>query len=141
MQDLPSLKDQLSSRNLFDAFKVQLAKDFEQGGFSIDFIETLEPDYNTIHEKIAYELQRKSENPDCNLMQLLYRVDISEAQLQKYFHRDKDQNHFNVVAELIIKRVLQKVVLRQFYKSNLNSKSNQDGYTNSGSHISSKAID
>jgi len=118
MQDLLSLKNQLSSRNLFDAFKVQLAKDFEQGSYSIDFIKTLEQDYDIIHEKIAYELQRKSEKPDCNLMQLLYRVDISEAQLQKYFNRNNGQNHFNIIAELIIKRVLQKVVLKHFYKTN-----------------------
>ena len=141
MQNLSSLKNQLSSKDLFDAFKTQLAKDFEESNFPADFAAALEPDFISIHEKITSELQRSGNNSDSNLLRLLYRIDISDAQLKKYFNRNKTESQLNVIAELIIKRVLQKVVLRQFYKSNLNSQSNQDGYTNSGSHISSKAID
>jgi hypothetical protein len=50
-------------------------------------------------------------------MNLLYRIDISEAQLKRYLNKNKDESHFNVIAELIIKRVLQKVVIRQMYKN------------------------
>ena len=53
-------------------------------------------------------------------MQLLYRIDISEAQLKRYLLENKSDNYFNVIAELIIKRVLQKVVIKQFYKNNKN---------------------
>ena len=118
MQDLPSLKDQLSSRDLFDAFKTQLAKDFEHSNFPADFIGALEPDYNGIHEKIVFELQRNGEKPESNLMQLLYRIDIGEAQLKKQFNGDKTGNPLNVIADLIIKRLLQKVVLKHFYRNN-----------------------
>ena len=141
MQNLPSLKNQLSIKDLFDAFKTQLAKDFEQSNFPADFVEALEPDYNRIHEKIAFELQGSGGKSDSDLMRLLYRVDISETQLKKYFDRYKTENHFNIIAELIIKRILQKVVLKQFYKTNQNSQSNPNGYTNYGSHISGKATD
>ena len=80
MPNLPDIKNQLSSKHLFDAFKKQLVKDFEQSNFPADFIEALEPDYSSIHEKIAVELQRNKKRTDFNLMQLLYRIDISEAQ-------------------------------------------------------------
>jgi hypothetical protein len=53
-------------------------------------------------------------------MQLLYLIDISEAQLKKYLTENKKETHFNVIAELIIKRVLQKVVIKQYYKSKEN---------------------
>jgi hypothetical protein len=53
-------------------------------------------------------------------MQLLYRIDISEAQLKRYLS-ELNEPYFSVIAELIIKRVLQKVVIRQYYKSNENS--------------------
>jgi uncharacterized membrane-anchored protein YhcB (DUF1043 family) len=118
MQNLPNLTNQLSSKELFDDFKKQLVKDFDQSNFPSDFVEALEPDYSSMHEKIAFELQRNEKKSDFNLMNLLYRIDISEAQLKKYLSGDKDGNHFNVIAELIIKRILQKVVIKRYYKDN-----------------------
>jgi hypothetical protein len=53
-------------------------------------------------------------------MQLLYRVDISEAHLKKYLNEANNENHLSTIAELIIKRVLQKVVIKQYYKLNEN---------------------
>jgi hypothetical protein len=114
---LPDIKSQLSSSELFDAFKRQLAKDFEQSNFPTDFVGVLDSDYTTIHAAIMQELQRSEKKADFNVMNLLYRIDISEAQLQRYLNENKDENYTNVIAELIIKRVLQKVVIRQYYKS------------------------
>ncbi|MBK7651621.1 MAG: hypothetical protein IPJ20_14025 [Flammeovirgaceae bacterium] len=53
-------------------------------------------------------MQRNEKRSDFNLMHLLYRIDISEAQLEKYLNEYKNETYFNVIAELIIKRVLQK---------------------------------
>lgn len=58
MQNLPTLNNQLSSNDLFNAFKRQLIKDFEQSNFPADFVAALKPEYSSIHEKIAQELQR-----------------------------------------------------------------------------------
>lgn len=121
MQNLPDIKNQLTSKGLFEAFKAQLIRDFDQSNFPSDFVAALEPDYQLIHEKIALELQRNERRSDFNLMNLLYRVDISEAQLKRYLSESKDDNHYNVIAELIIKRVLQKAVIKRYYKSNENS--------------------
>jgi hypothetical protein len=117
MQTLPDLTNQLSSKDLFDAFKMQLAKDYEQSNFPSDFIQMLEPDYNSIHEKIALELQRNEKKTDFNLMQLLYRIDISESQFKKFLLENNNVSYYNVIAELIIKRVLQKVVIKRYYKT------------------------
>jgi hypothetical protein len=120
MQHLPDIKNQLSSKELFEAFKKQLIKDFEQSNFPADFVAALEPDYTTIHEKISQELQRNEKRTDFNVMNVLYRIDISEAQLKRYLGEHINESHFDVIAELIIKRVLQKVVIKQFYKNNEN---------------------
>ena len=125
MQNLPNIKNQLSRKDLFDSFRIQLAKDFEQSSFSADFIEALEPNYTIIHEKIALELERNEKRTDLNLMKLLNRIDISEVQLKKYLNEYKNENYFNVIAELIIKRVLQKVVIKQRYKNHKNSEGAQ----------------
>lgn len=116
MQDLIQVNTQLTRKDLFEAFKIQLAKDFEQSNFSAEFVKTLEPDYARIHEKILFELQRSQKRADSDVMNLLYRVDISEAQLKRYLAESPSENHLVTIAELIIKRVLQKVVIRQYYK-------------------------
>ena len=116
MQNLLHVNDQLSSKDLFDSFKVQLAKDFEGSNFQADFIKTLEPDYASIHKKIVLELQRNESRADSSLMQLLNRIDISEAQLKRYLSEHSNENHLITIVELIIKRVLQKVVIKQYYK-------------------------
>ena len=118
MQKLPTIISQLSSKYLFDAFKTQLIRDFEKSNFSTDFVAALEPNYNVIHEKIADQLQRSEKKTGFTVMQLLYRIDISEAQLKKHLNEKGSENPFNVIAELIIKRVLQKVVTKQYYKNN-----------------------
>jgi len=125
MQRLPNIKNQLSSKEMFEAFKTQLEKDFAQSNFPSDFVAALEPGYSGILERIALELQRNEKRTDFNLMALLYRVDISEAQLKRYLNKDKNEHYFNVIAELIIKRVLQKVVLKQLYKNDGHSKEAQ----------------
>lgn len=116
MEDLLNIRNQLRHKDLFEKFKVQLAKDFEQSNFSAEFVAGLEPDYSTILEIIARELKRNEKKSETNLMQLLYRVDISEAQLKSYLNERGEDDHFNILAELIIKRVLQKVVIKQYYK-------------------------
>ena len=118
MQHLSTINNQLGAKDLFDAFKIQLAKDFEQSKFSADFVEKLEPNYGSIHEKIASELTGIEKKAGINVMQLLNRIDISDVQLKRYLDENRHQSRFHVIAELIIKRVLQKVVIRQYYKNN-----------------------
>lgn len=106
---------------MFGAFKIQLTKDFEQSEFSSDFIEALKPDYGSIHKKIVSELVRNEARANSHLMRLLNRIDISEAQLKRYLSDNRNEDRFSVIAELIIKRVLQKVVIKHHYKSTENS--------------------
>jgi hypothetical protein len=117
-ENLPEVINLLSSKDLFNAFKIQLAKDFQQSNFSADFIETLKPDYTSIYEIILTELQHHEKRTHTNLVQLLYRIDISEVQLKRVLNENKNANYFNVITELIIKRVLQKVVIKLYYKKN-----------------------
>ena len=117
MGNLPDIRKQLSGRDLFNAFKLQLIKDFSKNAVSADFVAALEPNYDRIHDAIALELRNNSRKPGFNLQQLLYSIDISEAQLAKYSDKQPSEDHFSVIAELIIKRVLQKVVLKQYYKN------------------------
>jgi hypothetical protein len=117
MQILPDIRNQLSSKGLFNAFKMQLIKDFDQSNFPSDFVAALEPDYGSIHQKIVRQLEGAQSKSDFSLSRLLNRIDISDAQLNRYLNQYKSESRFSVIAELIIKRVLQKVVIKQHYKS------------------------
>jgi hypothetical protein len=127
MDDLSLVKNELSKKVLFAAFKVQLAKDFVQSNFSADFIGTLEPDYTRIHEAIMRELRRVEKSDNARLMSLLYRVDVSEAQLKRYLDERPNEDHLITIAELIIKRVLQKVVIRHYYRHSGDESSREGG--------------
>lgn len=116
MESLSQINAQFSSNSLFDAFKLQLAKDFERSNFSSQFINDLPPDYTLILDKIISELHRAETKADANLMNLLYRIDISERQLKKQLRHHPNKNHLTNIAELIIKRVLQKVVIKKYYQ-------------------------
>jgi len=115
MSDLPSIRQQIRSKDLFEAFKAQLSKDFAQCNYPTDFIVAMEPDYERIHQEIVKALQSGERRSDLNMMQLMYRVDIPEAKLKKVLAESAEVGHLSVIAELIIKRILQKVVIRRYY--------------------------
>ena len=53
-----------------------------------------------------------------NIQQLLYRVDINEKQLSTRLQENKEEEYLSIVSELIIKRILQKVVLKKHFSNN-----------------------
>lgn len=118
MEEILPIAHQLNSRDLFEAFKQQLIKDFEKSNFPSGFIHDLPADYHSIHEKILNELHLSESRADGTLMHLVNRIDISEGQLKKHLHQHATQNHLAIIADLIIKRVLQKVVIKKHYQQN-----------------------
>lgn len=114
MQDL-ALNEQLGKENIFELFKLQVQKDFEGAGLEGDFAAGLpfgyEPLLNTLTAKLAPFLQKNSNK----LMSLLYRIDISQEQIRKYRSRNPQLAFEATLAELIIKRTLQKVILKKSF--------------------------
>lgn len=110
----PDINNHLSDQNLFGLFSLQLKKDFEGAGLSTAFMDGLPAGFCDLSEVIAEELGKILGNNPSALPGLLYRVDISEGQLKKYA---SDQHiPFEVqLAELVIKRILQKIILRKTF--------------------------
>jgi hypothetical protein len=124
---LPDLNTQLQKKNLFADFKSQLKKDFEESNCDTAFIEFLKPDFEEIRMKVATELRLNNKRPPFNLQQLLYRIDIQEKQLRNYLKQNAGEDYLEVVAEVIIKRILQKIVLRQYFSKHEHQKRNDKG--------------
>jgi hypothetical protein len=68
------------------------------------------PDLICLVADVLYEVNRRSQQ---NLFNLFYRIDLPETKVQESLNSDGFD--WNVLAELILKRELQKVVLRRHF--------------------------
>ena len=97
-----------------DKFKAQVHKDYELAGVleCLPFLET-----KTLEElqQSFYQSVLKLETGH-SLKNLLYRIDLTEKQIADAAHQQPDIPLPLLLAELMIKRILQKVVLKERYK-------------------------
>ncbi|MCE3227735.1 MAG: hypothetical protein K0S32_2286 [Bacteroidetes bacterium] len=107
-------KTGLSAEELLIKFKEQLLRDFEMSG-AIEYLEPLEDSFDHIQHNLIQALDRVSSSGYSKLQQLLYRIDISEKQLHEAMNENGNKTRHEILATLIIKRVLQKVILKVIY--------------------------
>jgi hypothetical protein len=94
-----------------------IAKDFQVGDDDslipvVDVI-NFEELKKYLTEKLAYLLEHKYDN----LINILYKIDVSEEKLSELFSYSNRESIPENLAELIIERQLQKVKFRQRYKN------------------------
>lgn len=115
MSELPDINSGISKPELFEKFKLQLQKDFENCNLNGSFATDLIRDYDAILGKVHLEVEKIGRSSG-KLNELLYRIDISEAQIKKA--SGLNSNSFTeMVAELIVKRELQKIVIKEHFKN------------------------
>lgn len=106
----------LGRPELFEKFKAQLHKDYEMAGV-IDYVPKITSNnLNDVYDKVLESVLLIERKDSTSLMALLYRIDISQQQIKKAT-QDSSNNLKQVIAELIIKRILQKVILKEKYSS------------------------
>lgn len=107
----------LMKEDLFFLFKQQLKKDFESSSLGTDFIAALPAEFYRLRQTVMDELKPVFKSQLNALQTLLYRIDVSEKQLLDYTKQHPDLRYEEVVAELIIKRILQKVILKKRFSA------------------------
>lgn len=104
----------LQKVDLFEKFKTQLHRDFELSGFS-----DIAPQLNSNNLEHIFQEVLKSvmiiEKDSSSIQNLLYRIDVTELQIKKEAASHPEKNFQQILAELIIKRILQKVILKEQY--------------------------
>lgn len=105
----------LLRENLFELFTSQLKKDFESAGAGSDLLNELPAEFELLKVQIMLALRPLINQNSSVLPSLLYRIDISEKQLRSYRQKNENMPFDEVVAELIIKRILQKVILKRTF--------------------------
>ena len=105
----------LTAEDLQNKFKIQLFKDFEMCGV-IQYIQPITDfSYEAVHQNLVKAVNEIIHNSLSGYQQLLYRIDISERHLKEKIKAEADRKSEDVLAELIIKRILQKVILKQMH--------------------------
>ncbi len=104
-------------KHIFELFCAQLIKDFQGAGLNDYQPELFICDPLKVRGKIFEALNIVAAADPQNISRLLYRVDISEKQLNKFSKSQPALSFPEVVTELVIRRVLQKVILRKKYSN------------------------
>lgn len=105
----------LSNVALFHLFKQQLKKDFEGAGIDAEFTDSISSDFLELKNSLQQQLDSIIRNN--TLSGLLYCVDINEFQIKKYTASNSYLDFDEVIAELIIKRILQKIILKKRFST------------------------
>ncbi len=92
----------------------QINKDFQLNGFEVEFSGQGETAYQELTEQITPVIEYLIEKQPDRFWNLLYSIDLSENKVKKaLFGAEPDS--IQQLTDLILKRELQKVVIRNFY--------------------------
>ena len=119
MEDGFSLDKHKYDERLLKLTFQQIEKDFAQSGFEFKLNELVEISFDKIAQVLVpciAELLNKNYQAFLNL---LYRIDLNESKIKSEVTAHKEMQFELILAEMIIKRELQKVVIKEFYKNKL----------------------
>lgn len=94
----------------------QLIKDFDMFGMEIKFSGNAYNAYEELFEQIEPHIKKLIETNQSKFMGILYRIDVSDVQIKKAVNENASESFSAIVTDIIIKRELQKVVIRNHYK-------------------------
>ena len=105
----------LQKPDLFEKFKTQLHRDFELCGFSEEAPKLSSNSLEHVFQEVLKSVMIIEKKNSSSIQNLLYRIDITELQIKKEVATHPEKNLQQILAELIVKRILQKVILKQQY--------------------------
>ena len=97
----------------------QIKKDFNLYGMEISFSGNGDSAYDELIAQIKPYIEILITSNYGKFLTLLYRIDVPEKKLAEIILNSKDTMALEI-SDLIIKRELQKIVLRTYYKKNAN---------------------
>jgi len=104
-------------KDLLEKVVIQLKKEFNWVSLEINFVGKDITPYQELYQQVLPLIDDLLNNDYIKLLSLLYRIDIEEDFLNKKLkvnpHADTDE----IITDLILKRVLQKVIIREMYKA------------------------
>lgn len=94
----------------------QINKDFRLQGFDVEFSGTGETAYRELSDQLKPVIEYMLENQTEKFWNLIYGIDLSESKVRRIlFGTDQEIDAIKELTDLILKRELQKVVIRLHY--------------------------
>lgn len=120
MEQLPlTPQDYLRYQRSIDLLQdviAQINKDFRLQGFEVNFSGQGETAYAELSEQLTPVIEYMLENQTDKFWNLIYGIDLSEAKVKQIlFGKEEVTNPIGELTDLILKRELQKVVIRYHY--------------------------
>lgn len=114
--DFAVLPGYLTQEEYLREVLTQLEKDFQTSGLAFTIPSPLPGSFEALLDWFEQELgQLLSRSPE-SLAQLLYRIDITPAQIRKYTAELPGKTYTQQLGAVLLLRELQKIVLRKFYR-------------------------
>lgn len=95
----------------------QIIKDFDMFGMEVKFSGSAYNAYEELFDQVHPHIKKLIDSNQSKFMGILYRIDLSDEQIKKAVSENGSEPFSEIVTDLIIKRELQKVVIRNHYKS------------------------
>ena len=120
MENLPLSKQDFEryQRNvsLLQDVVAQINKDFRLSGFDVGFSGEGDAAYQELSSQLVPVIEYMLENQTEKFWNLIYGIDLSETKVKEIlFGKEETPNAIGQLTDLILKRELQKVVIRHFY--------------------------
>jgi hypothetical protein len=115
--DLSNISQYFNKLKLIKDTANQIIKDFDMFGLEIKFSGNAYNAYEELFEQIEPHIKKLIDTNHSKFMGILYRIDVSDEQIKKAVNENTSEPFSEIITDLIIKRELQKVVIRQHYKN------------------------
>jgi len=117
MLNFTDLSKYINQLDLIKDTANQIIKDFDMFGLEIKFSGNAFNAYEELFEQIEPHIDQLITSNQQKFMSILYRIDLSDEQIKKAVNENSSEPFSAIVSDLIIKRELQKVVIRNHYKT------------------------
>jgi|TARA_B110000116_G_C16430556_1_gene400315 hypothetical protein len=114
---LSELSAYYNRTDLLEKVVEQLKKDFNWFSFEITFKGDQESPYQELYNQILPLIDELLNDDYPKLMAMLYRIDLDEEFLNRKLKENSQADTDEVITDLILKRELQKVIIRGMYSS------------------------
>jgi len=117
---IPSLSELSAYYNRTDLIQKvveQVKKDFNWFSFKIIFTNNAESPYQELYNQILPLIDELLNDDYSKLMAMLYRIDLDEEFLNRKLKENAQADTSEIITDLIIKRELQKVIIKELYNS------------------------
>lgn len=115
--DFQNLSPYFNKLEIIQETAAQIIKDFEMFGMDVKFSGNAYNAYEELFEQIEPHIRKMVDTNRQKFLGILYRIDVSDIQVKKAVESNSSESFSEIMTDLIIKRELQKVVIRNHYKS------------------------